>query len=50
MALTDDCDLFASLHEDGLNKVVRHVMRQRPSLFNYATPDIIANRELWCDF
>lgn len=50
MALTDDCDLFASLHEDGMNKVVRHVMRQRPSLFNYATPDIIANRELWCEF
>ena len=31
-----------------MNKIVRHVMRQRPSLFNYATPDIIANRELWC--
>jgi hypothetical protein len=23
-------------------------MRQRPALFNYATPDIAANRELWC--
>ncbi len=48
MALTDKCDLFASFHEDGMNKIVQHVMRQRPSLFNYATPDIIANRELWC--
>lgn len=48
MALTDNCDLFASFHEDGMNKIVRHIMRQRPSLFNYATPDIIANRELWC--
>ena len=48
MAFTNNCDLFASFHEDGMNKIVGHVMRQRPSLFNYATPDIIANRALWC--
>lgn len=48
MALTDNCDLFVSFHEDGMNRIVQHIMRQRPSLFNYATPDIIANRELWC--
>jgi hypothetical protein len=48
MAFTDNCDLFASIHEDGVNRIVRHIMRQRPSLFNYATPDVAGNRELWC--
>jgi hypothetical protein len=48
MAFTDNCDLFASVHENGVNRIVRHLMRQRPSLFNYATADVAANRELWC--
>lgn len=48
MALTDDCDLYAAVHEDGVNLAIRHLMRQRPSLFNYATADIAQNRELWC--
>jgi hypothetical protein len=37
MALTDFSPLFASVHEDGINRLVRHVMAQRPSLFNYGT-------------
>lgn len=49
MALTDNCDLFAAVHEDGVNRAIRHLMRQRPSLFNYATADIAQNRELWCN-
>jgi hypothetical protein len=48
MALTDNCDLFVAVHEEGVNRVVRHIMRQRPSLFNYASADVAANRELWC--
>jgi hypothetical protein len=48
MAFTDNCDIFASIHEDGLNRIVRHIVRQRPSLVNYATADIAGNRELWC--
>ena len=48
MALTDNCDLFGSVHEDGLNLVAVHVMRQRPSLFNYGTAQVAANRKLWC--
>jgi hypothetical protein len=48
MAFTDNCDLFVSIHEDGANRIARHIMRQRPSLFNYATADVAANRELWC--
>jgi len=41
MALTDHCDVFASFHEDGFNGIVQHIMQQRPSLFNYATPDLV---------
>lgn len=48
MAFTDNCDLFASVHEDGMNRVIGHIRRQRPSWFNYATADIAGNRELWC--
>jgi hypothetical protein len=48
MAFTDNCDLFASVHENGVNRAIQHIMRQRPSLFNYATADVAGNRELWC--
>lgn len=41
MAFTDHCSIFASLHESGVNKVVRQIIRQRPALFNYASVDII---------
>jgi hypothetical protein len=33
MAFTDNCDLFGAAHEHGANRVIRHIMRQRPSLF-----------------
>src|SRR5690606_13193625 len=48
MAFTDNCDLFGSVHEDGINLVVRHFMRQRPSLFNYATPIFHGRDDLLC--
>jgi hypothetical protein len=48
MAFTDNCDLFAAVHEEGVNRVIRHIMLQRPSMFNYATADVAGNRELWC--
>jgi hypothetical protein len=50
MAFTDNCDLYAAVHEDGVNRVVQHLMRQRPSLFNYASAGIAHNRELWCEY
>jgi hypothetical protein len=49
VALTDNCDLYLALHEDGVNRVIRHIMRQRPSWFNYASADVASNRELWCN-
>ncbi|MGH9398636.1 MAG: hypothetical protein ACRD18_17535, partial [Terriglobia bacterium] len=48
MALTDDCDLYAAVNEDGINLIARHIMRQRPLLFNYATAYIAQHPRLAC--
>ncbi len=48
MAFTDNADLFGSVNEIGINRLVKHIMRKRPSLFNYATAAVAGNRELWC--
>jgi hypothetical protein len=48
MAFTDNCDLYGAFHEDGVNRIIKHIVRQRPSLFNYATAEVAANREQWC--
>lgn len=48
MAFTDHCDVFGSVHEDGVNLVSHHVRRQRPSLFNYGTRLFADNLELLC--
>ncbi len=48
MAFTDRSDLYAAVHEEGINRVVRHIMQQRPSLFNYATPFFLQNPGLLC--
>ena len=37
MAFTSHSALFAAVHENGINTTIAHLMRQRPSLFNYAT-------------
>lgn len=48
MAFTDNCDIFVSVNEAGINQVVRHIMRQRPSLFNYGTEGVVNNHQLLC--
>ena len=48
MAFTDNCDLFASFHEDGFNRIVTHVRRQRPSLFNYGTAELANHPSRLC--
>ena len=37
MAFTNHSDLFAAVHENGINATIGQLMLQRPSLFNYAT-------------
>ncbi|WP_027007142.1 hypothetical protein [Conexibacter woesei] len=43
MAFTDSCDVFLDVHEAALNRVVRHLRRQRPSTFNIGSPALVAN-------
>lgn len=49
MALTDNSDLYGAIHEEGINRVAQHIMRQRPSLFNYGTALVAATPELLCE-
>jgi hypothetical protein len=49
MSFTDQCDVFGAVHEDGFNLVVGHLMRQRPSLFNYATQALADHPERLCE-
>jgi len=37
MAFTDHSDMFAAVHESGINATISQLMLQRPSMFNYAT-------------
>lgn len=48
MAYTRNCDIYFAIQETGTNLVALHVMRQRPSLFNYASRYIATHSELWC--
>jgi hypothetical protein len=48
MPFTDLSDLYGAVNEAGINLVVRHVMRKRPSLFNYGTQNVIDNPSLRC--
>lgn len=48
MAFTDRSDIYLAINEAGVNRAIWQVMRQRPSLFNYATAHVIAQRSLWC--
>jgi len=48
MALTEKCSVYASVNEEALNRIVAHLMRQRPSLFNYGTQFFENNPGLLC--
>lgn len=48
MAFTDNCDIFGAFHEEGVNLIVQHLMKQRPSLFNYATEFFEERPDLLC--
>jgi hypothetical protein len=43
MSLTSNCDALAQLNESAFNNIIREIMLQRPSLFNYATKSLIAS-------
>ncbi len=48
MAFTDNSDLYGAVNEAGINLVVKHLKRQRPSLFNYGTEFIAKTPKLHC--
>ncbi len=48
MAFTDFADIYTALHDAGINRVVKLLMLQRPSLFNYGTASVRNNPELLC--
>jgi hypothetical protein len=49
MSLTNNSDIYAAIHDEGINRVIRHLMRQRPSLFNYGTSFLASNPQLLCE-
>ena len=48
MALTSNSDFYVAIQDAGINRLVRHVMRKRPSLFNYGTSFVSSNPQLLC--
>ncbi len=48
MALTSNSDFYVSIQDAGINRLVRHVMWKRPSLFNYGTSFVASNPHLLC--
>ena len=48
MSFTSNSDLYVAIHDGGINRIVKHVMRQRPSLFNYGTEFVAQNPRLAC--
>jgi hypothetical protein len=48
MGFTDHCDVFASFHEAGFNRILEHIQAQRPSLFNYATAALASDPRRLC--
>ena len=49
MSLTEKCDIYAAIHDVGINRVVKHLMQQRPSLFNFGTSFLASNPNLLCE-
>jgi len=49
LSLTEKCDIYAAVHDAGVNRVVKHLMQQRPSLFNFGTSFLASNPNLLCE-
>jgi len=48
VALTSNSDFYVAIHDAGINRIVKHLMRQRPSLFNYGTSLLLRNPDMLC--
>ncbi|MDY7081324.1 MAG: hypothetical protein SXQ77_02700, partial [Halobacteria archaeon] len=50
MTFTDNSDVYSAVHEDGINTVIDHLQRKRPSLFHYGTERIIQSADIQTSF
>ena len=48
MTYTSDCDFYVAVQDAGINRVLNHVMLQRPSLFNYGSVLPVTNPSPVC--
>jgi hypothetical protein len=48
MVFTANSDFYVAIQDAGINRLVEHVMRKRPSLFNYGTSLVASNPQLLC--
>ncbi len=48
MVLTSNSDFYFALQDAGINRLIKHVMRKRPSLFNYGSSLVASNPQLLC--
>ena len=48
MPFTEHSDIYVAVHDAGINRVVRHVVRQRPSLVNLGTAALVRQPERLC--
>ena len=48
MPLTSNCDFYVAIYDAGINRVLKHLMQQRPSLFNYGTSLLENDSQLLC--
>lgn len=48
MPYTANCDIYFAIQEHGANLIALHVMKQRPSLFNYASSYVAQHPGLAC--
>src|SRR5512143_3068689 len=50
MVFTSNSDFYVAIQDAGIDRLVKHVMRKRPSLFNYGTSLAANNPQLLCKF
>lgn len=48
MVLTSNSDIFVSIHDKGINRIINHIRLQRPALFNFGTLEVLSNETLLC--
>jgi hypothetical protein len=48
LSLTQNCDIYVAIKDEGINRTIKLIMQQRPSLFNYGTNDLNSHPDIVC--